>query len=151
MHTLMSFIGCVGSLMANSRLRQLLKSAFGGVKKMFNGKKFPQDFRALRLVAEELLRGIFKEDICNYNDFISTLEEFGSSSRTAKLWLDVLVRPVFIVLKFVRAAWEADWSLHLVAFRAMLPYFAAAGHWNYLRYGLSYLFKMSQLLPYQMK
>ena len=67
----MSFIGCIGSLMAKSGLAQLLKSAFGGVEKMLTGKKFPQNFRALHLVAEELLRDIFKEDISKYNDPIS--------------------------------------------------------------------------------
>ena len=147
----MSFIGCVGSLMAKSGLVQLLKSAFGGVEKMLTGKKFPQNFRELHLVAEELLRDIFKEDISKYNDLISTLEDVGWSSRTAKLWLDVVIKPVFIMMKIVRAAWEADWPLHLVALKAMPPYFATAGHWNYLRYDLSYLIKMSQLLPDLMK
>ena len=99
----MSFIGCVGSLIAKSGLTQLLKSAFGGVEKMLTGKKFPQNFKALRLVAEELLRDIFKEDISNYNDLVSTLEDVGWSSRTAKFWLDVVVKPVFIMMKFVRA------------------------------------------------
>ena len=100
----MSFIGCVGSLMAKSELTQLLKSAFGGVEKMLTSKKFPRNFKALRLVAEELLRDIFKEDISNYNDLVSTLEDVGWSSRTAKFWLDVVVKPVFIMMKFVRAA-----------------------------------------------
>ena len=99
----MSFIGCVGSLIAKSGLTQLLKSAFGGVEKMLTGKKFPQNFKALRLVAEELLRDIFKEDISNYNDLVSTLEDVEWSSRTAKFWLDVVVKPVFIMMKFVRA------------------------------------------------
>ena len=111
---------------------------------MFTDKKFPQNFRAPHLVAEELLRDIFKEDISNYNDLISTLEDVGSSSRIAKLSLDVVVKPVFKMMKFVRATREADWSLHFVAL-------AAAGHRNYLRYSLLYLLKMSQLLPDPMK
>ena len=40
MHTLISFIECVGSLMANLGLTQLLKSAFEGVGKMLTGEKF---------------------------------------------------------------------------------------------------------------
>ena len=72
---------------------------------MLTGKKFPQNFRTLCLVAKEPLRDIFKEDISNYNDLVSTLEDVGSSSRTAKLGLDVAV---FITMKFVRAAWEDD-------------------------------------------
>ena len=65
MHSLVSFIGCVGSLIANSGLTQFLMSPFRGVEKMLTGKKFPQNFRALCLFAEELLRDIFKENISN--------------------------------------------------------------------------------------
>ena len=54
-------------------------------------------------------------------------------------------------MKFVRAAQKADWPLHLVALKAMLPCFATAGYQNYLRYDLLYLIKMSQLLPDLMK
>ena len=109
------------------------------------------NFRALRLVAEELLHDIFKVDISNYNDLISTLEDVGLSSRTAELWLNVVVKPVFVMMKFVRAAQKADWPLHLVALKAMLPYFATAGYQNCLIYDLLYLIKMSQLLPDLMK
>ena len=58
MHTLMSFIGYTGSLMAESGLYELLDSTFAGVQKMMTGKKFPQNMRALRIAAEELLRPI---------------------------------------------------------------------------------------------
>ena len=54
-------------------------------------------------------------------------------------------------MKFLRAAREADWPLHPVALKAMLPYFAGTGDRNYLRNALSYLIKMSQLLPDLMK
>ncbi len=54
-HTLMSFIGAVGTLMSNIGLEEVMNSAFAGVPKMLSGKKFPQNVRALRLVTEELL------------------------------------------------------------------------------------------------
>ena len=50
MHLLMSFIRFIGNLMANSGLEDILTAAFGGVVKMLTGKKFPQNFRALRMV-----------------------------------------------------------------------------------------------------
>ena len=56
MHTQMSFIESICSLMAESGLYELLNSTFAGVQKMMTGKKFPQNMRALRIVAEELLR-----------------------------------------------------------------------------------------------
>ena len=56
MHTLMPFIGYVGILMANNGLEEIMSKAFAGVKKMLAGKKFPQNMRALRMVAEECIR-----------------------------------------------------------------------------------------------
>ena len=55
---LMSFIGSVGTLMANTGLVELMNTAFGGVLKMLSGKKFPQNLRAMRMVVEDLLRSI---------------------------------------------------------------------------------------------
>ncbi|KAH3850518.1 hypothetical protein DPMN_092930 [Dreissena polymorpha] len=59
MHFLMIFIGSVGTLMANTGLEELLESKFAGVSKLLNGKKYPQNVRALRIVTEELLRKVF--------------------------------------------------------------------------------------------
>ncbi|KAJ8317815.1 hypothetical protein KUTeg_004635 [Tegillarca granosa] len=73
MHTLMSFVGSVGTLMASSGLEKLLESTFGGVAKMLSGKKFPQNVRALRLVAELLLRPILSEHVFQS---MSELESF---------------------------------------------------------------------------
>ena len=52
MHTLMSFIGAVGTVMSNSGLEEVMNSAFAGVPKMLSGKKFHKNMRALRLVTE---------------------------------------------------------------------------------------------------
>ena len=64
------------------------------------------------------------------------LEELSSKSNTAKLWVNVLIKPVFIMMKFIRAEQEGDWPLHLEAFSQMIPYFFAAGYVHYARYGL---------------
>ncbi len=47
---------------------------------------------------------------------------------------------------YVRVEWEAEWSLHIWAMQQMIPYFFAAGHGNYARYGLYYLRSMERLL-----
>ena len=49
------------------------------------------------------------------------------------------------MMAFTKAEREGDWLLHLRTFRKMLPYFFAAGHVNYARYGLYYLRSMEQL------
>ena len=61
MHTLMSFVGSIGTLMANSGLSEILESTFGGVNKMLTGKKYPQNVRALRMLAEEVLRPLIEK------------------------------------------------------------------------------------------
>jgi hypothetical protein len=64
MHSLMSFVGCIGTLMEDSEIEDILSEAFGGVAKMLSGKKFPQNIRALRMLTEEIIRGIFYETLC---------------------------------------------------------------------------------------
>ena len=148
MHTLMSFVGAVGTLMQGSGLSEVLESTFAGVAKMLFGKKFPQNVRAMRLVVEELLRGIMRnENITSMDELLLCLDKAASASKTSKLWVDCLIKPVFIMMMYVRAEREGDWPLHLVAVKQMLPYFFAAAHVNYARYGLYYLRSMESLGP----
>ena len=133
MHTLMSFIGAVGTLLSNSGLEEVMNSAFAGVPKMLSGNKFPQNMRPLRLVTEVLLRDIIP-DTESHAHLTSVLDELSTESRTAKLWVENLIKPVFIMMLFVRAEREGDWPLHLVALSMMIPYFFASSHANYARY-----------------
>lgn len=146
MHMLMSFIGCVGVLMADSGLEDIMKSCFGGVAHMLSGKKFPQNFRALRLVTEELLRAHLK-GCKSHEEMLGALENISLKSVTTRLWVQNLIKPVFIMMVFVRAEREGDWPLHLWAVKQMMPYFFASAHFNYARYGLHYLRTMERLPP----
>ena len=94
MHMLMSFVGCVGKLMANSGLDVVMKSAFGGVPKMLLGKNFPQNTRALRIVVEEILNPLVKEST-SFDNLMDLLKDKSQQSRTAKLWVECLIKPVF--------------------------------------------------------
>ena len=116
MHLLVSFVGCVAELMANSGLEDILKSGFGGVQKMLSGKKFPQNVRALRIFMEEVLSKVL-EKRNTHDDLIISLEALAEQSKTTKLWLDCLIRPVLLMMLFVRAEREGDWSLHLWVLR----------------------------------
>ncbi len=62
MHFLQNIIGCIGSLAADSGCVEVLQAAFGGVAKMLSGKKYPQNFLALVLLSEEILRPIISSD-----------------------------------------------------------------------------------------
>ena len=61
------------------------------------------------------------------------------------MWVNCLITPVFLMMLCVWAEREADWHLHLYAVKEMLPYFFAAGHQNYARYGTYYLRSMERL------
>ena len=134
MHTLMSFVGAVGTLMTDTGLEPIMNVAFGGVTKMLIGKKYPQNVRALRMVVEELLRGLITTGrFQSYSQLMKELEYLASQSRTTKLWLNNLIKPVLIMMLFIRAEREADWPLHLFATKMMMPYFFTSGHFNYAR------------------
>ena len=143
-HTIMSFCGSVGKLMMDSGLSEILRSTFGGVEKMLLGKKYPHNVRAFRLLAEEILRKHIRE-IDSFEELETWMADLSTKSKTAKLWLDCFIRPVLIMMAFIRAERESDWPLHLWAISQMLPYFFAAGHVNYGRYGMYYLQSMEAL------
>ena len=146
MHMLMSFVGAVGALMQGSGLAEVLDPTFAGVTKMLSGKKFPQNVRAMRLVVEELLRGMMvDEKIDSMEALLERLDDATAASKTSKLWVDCFIKPVLLTMLYVRAEREGDWPLHLVAVKQMLPYFFAASHVNYARYGLYYQRSMESL------
>jgi len=105
--TCLSFIGCVGVLMADSGLQDIMKSSFGGVAQMLSGKKFPQNFRALQLVTEELLRAHL-EGCESHNNMLKKLESISLRSIKTRLWVQTLIKPVFIMMAFIRAEREAN-------------------------------------------
>ena len=131
--------------MAESGLVDILSCAFGGVDHMMTGKKYPQNVRSLRLLVEAVIEKTVQETKDD-DDLMSCLECHARSSRTTKLWVDGLIKPVFLMMLFYRAEKEADWPLHLRAVSLMIPYFFTAGHHNYARYGLYYL-RSSEAIP----
>ena len=140
MHLLMSYVGCIGYLMAGSGIVEVLSEAFGGVLKMLAGKTYPDNVRALRMLVEELIRPFFQiQNMLCMDDLQHSLNDTASHSRTAKLWVNYVIKPVFTIMKYARAEREADWPLHLASVHEMMPLFFAASHFNYARYGLYYL------------
>ena len=77
---LMSFIGAVGNLMTETGLSDILSSAFSGVHKMLQGKKFPMCMRALRMVVEVILIPIIGDAEVKCPDtFMASLEAKASN------------------------------------------------------------------------
>ena len=125
MHWLPSYVGCIGTPMPNSGVEEILKCRFAGVANMLSGKTFPYNIRALRLLVEEILRGHIT-NLESYQEMMDALHDVSSRSRTAKHWVEKLIKPVFLIITFVRAEREGDWQLDLYACSQMLPYFFAA-------------------------
>ena len=139
MHLLMSFVSASSTLLNGSGENEVLGAVFAVVTKMLSDKKFPYNVRALRMHVEEVLRLILcseKQDITCMDDLQAILDQLSKRSRTSKLWIDCLNRPVLIILKYVRAEREGDWHLHLRCVEAMIPYFFAGGHVHYARHAL---------------
>ena len=98
------------------------------------------------MLVEELLRPLMIEyELQGMDDLMEVLLRLGRESRTAKLWVECFILPVFWMMTYVRAERESDWCLHLTAVEAMIPLFFAAGHMNYARYALYYLRAMHDL------
>ena len=107
-------------------------------------KKFPRNVRALAVLVLELLRS-FVDDVTSFDELQEKLDSISQENILAEHWVKNLIRPVFLMMLFIRAEREEEFPLHLYACTKMLPYFFAAGHINYVRYGLCYLMTMSTL------
>ena len=144
MHWLTSFIGARGTLMKGSGLSQWLSCAFAGVEKMLIGKKFPMNMRALRFAVIELLRG-HVNSLDRYDDRDSLLGDLADRSVLAEHWINNLIKPVLLMMLYLRAEREGDFSLHLYTCKQMIACYFAAKHVNYARYGICYIDSMEKL------
>ena len=114
---------------ANSGIVDTLSSAFGVVLNMLTGKKFPENVRALRILVENLIRPVIAQHSPeSMYDLLKILEDASSKTRTAKLWVDRLIKPVFVIMRYIRAEQESDWELHLECVREMIPLFFVKEH-----------------------
>ena len=87
---------------------------------------------------EELLINMIQED-GDMRELMEVLEIRAEKSRTTRLWLDMLIKPVFLMMLFCRAEKEDECPFHLLSVKDMLPYYFAAGHQNYSQCGMYYL------------
>lgn len=83
--------------------------------------------------------------MCKMGNIMSMCKMGNRMSKTAKLWMDMLIKPMFIIMKFVQAERETEWLLHFEAFKRMLPYFSMGNHIHYARYDICYLRSMETL------
>ena len=89
------------------------------------------------MVEEEL----FRETLSNVEGQDDPMEQLDTQTAlsTSKIWVDILIKPMLIMMIFVRAERKGDWPLHMWEVQQMIPYFFASGHTNCARYGLHFL------------
>ena len=146
MHTLMSFNGCIGNLMKASGLEVLVGAAFSGLTSIMNGKAWVKSMRAFRMVTAALLYDFLKDCPKTFED-ISQYLDTAREHPTGRLWVDCLIRPTLIAHQFERAERDCDYLLQQHCYQQMLPYFFAAGHWQYARYIIWHVMEMQYMLP----
>ena len=149
MHTLMSFLGCIGTLMKASGVEVLMSAAFGCITSIINGKAWTNALRAYRLIIAVLLRSFYSNGAKTYQELSDYLEA-AREHPTGRLWVDCLIKPTLIALMFLRGERNGDFLLQQYCLNTMLPYFFAAGHHNYDRY-LSWYVRQMENLPQHAK
>ena len=61
------------------------------------------------MIAEEILKEILVEqELPTFNELFCHMDSLASKCLTVKLWIGPLVWPVFIAMRFIRSALEAD-------------------------------------------
>ena len=131
----------IGLAFSESKMAAILS-----VDKMLQGNNYPQNIRALRLLTEELLRPVFEKEnarLTSMGVLEDVLDELAAQSRTTKMWVNNVIKPTFLGMKFCRASHEGDWPLHITTAEAMVAYMFAANKYNYSRYGLYYVRSMT--------
>ena len=120
MHTLMSFLGCIGTLMKASGLEVLMSAAFGCISIIINGKAWTNALRAYRLIIAVLLRSFYSNGAKTYQELSDYLEA-AREHPTGRLWVDCLIKPTLIALMFLRGERNGDFLLQQHCLNAMLP------------------------------
>ena len=70
MHTLMSFLGCIGALKKASGVDILTSAAFAGITSIVNGKAWTNALRAYRLIIAVLLQNFYSNAAKTYEELI---------------------------------------------------------------------------------
>ena len=94
--------------------------------------------RNLRFVVVKLLRAFVDDMVCR-EDLDQFLKEVVSKSKLDGHWVNNLIKPVFLMMLYIRAVQKGEFGWHLHACKQMMSYFFAAGHINSARYGLCYV------------
>ncbi len=131
--------------MKGTGLTEILSVSYKGINSMMLGKAWPKALRGFRMVVV----GLLKRNILSGARTTEEMDDMlasACSSRTGQLWVDCFIYPTILAHMFVRAEREGKYALHMYCMSRMLPYFFAAGHWNYARYITWHLMEFMNLV-----
>ena len=107
MHTLMSFLGCIGTMMKASGVDVLLTAAFGGVAGIITGKSWTNALRAYRIITTVLLHDCFQSGDKTYQELSEYLEAV-REHLVGRLWVDCLIKRTLLGLQLLHAHRDGD-------------------------------------------
>ena len=96
-------------------------------------------------LSDDLNEVINSETLQKVKTLVDQTIEESSKSRTGKLWIQQYMRMVALMRQFIKSERTGNWELHLKTLMEMLPYYAAAGHNNYMKSTYIYLQNMLEL------
>ena len=133
MHTITSFLGCIGTLMRGSSLDILVGAAFGGMNGIITGVTWVRPMRAFRIVSTSLLQNFLRTGANTYEDISAYMEE-ARKHPTGRYWVDNFLKPRVLTHQFIRAEIGGNWLFQQLCLERMLPYLLSAGQFHYVRY-----------------
>ena len=86
------------------------------------------------MLVEELLLPILLKhpDLTTMEELEAVLDEQSAKSKTSKVWIDLTIKPAFIVILYIRADHKGNFALHLYAASLMLVYIFVGHKYNYV-------------------
>jgi len=118
-----------------------VKELAQNVAKLFKQNRGGNVREDLQAAVGQLSNVLSSEKVQN---LIEDFESTHSDNPNFRLW-SAYMGMVDILLDFIRAEREGNWTLHLEAFAAMLPWLTIYDHTNYARWGPVYLADMRSL------
>ena len=99
MHIIMSFLGCIGTLMKGSGLDTFVGSAFGDLAGIMSGKV--RATRAFRMVSAALLENFLQVNENNFDDILAHIED-GRKHPPGRHWVNNLLMPTLLAHQFLQ-------------------------------------------------
>ena len=96
MHIIMSFLGCIGTLMKSSGLDVLIGAAFGGMNGIITGKAWLRATRAFRMVLAALLQNFLRTGAKTCEEITAYMEE-ARKHPTGRHWVDNFLKPTILI------------------------------------------------------